>query len=65
MSIDFGELFAPAVAVSGVRLLAAMACELGLDMCHFDIEQAFVQSDLEENVYMRLPQQVAVGCQRR
>ena len=60
MSIDFGELFAPTVAVSSVRLLTAMACELDLDLCHFDIEQAFVQSDLEENVYMRLPQ----GCGR-
>ena len=61
MNIGFGELFAPTVvAVSSVRLLAAMACELYLELCHFDIEQAFVQSDLEENVYMRLPQ----GCGR-
>ena len=54
VNIDFGEFFAPTVAVSSVRLLTAMACELDLDLCHFDIEQAFVQSDLE-NVYMRLP----------
>ena len=60
VDIDFGELFAPTVAVSSVRLLTAMACELDLDLCHFDIEQAFVQSDLEENVFMRLPQ----GCDR-
>ena len=60
MNVDFGELFAPTVAVSSVRLLAALACELNLDLCHFDIEQAFVQSDLEEDVYMRLPQ----GCGR-
>ena len=33
-----------------------MACEWDLDLCHFDIEQAFVQSDLEENVFMSLPQ---------
>ena len=58
VNIDFGELFAPTVAASSVRLLTAMACELDLDLCHFDIEQAFVQSDLEENVSMRLPQ----GC---
>ena len=58
MNIDFGELFAPTVAVSNVRLLTPMACVLDLDLFHFDFEQAFVQSDLEENVYMRLPQ----GC---
>ena len=37
-NIDFGEFFAPTVAVSSVRLLTAMACELDLDVCHFDIE---------------------------
>ncbi|CAB1115707.1 unnamed protein product [Ectocarpus sp. CCAP 1310/34] len=57
-SIDFGELFAPTVSVSSVRLLAALACEQNLDLCHFDIQQAFVQSELEEDVFMRLPQ----GC---
>ena len=36
--------------------MAALACELNLDLCHFDIEQALLQSDLEEDVYMRLPQ---------
>ena len=55
-SIDFGELFAPTVSVSCVRLLAALACEQNLDLCHFDIQQAFVQSDLDEDVFMRLPQ---------
>ena len=35
-----------------------MACELGLDLCHFDVEQAFVQSPLDEDVYMQLPE----GC---
>ena len=37
-----------------IRLLAALACELDLDLCHFDAEQAFVQSDLDEVVYIRL-----------
>ena len=38
-----------------IRLLAALACELDLDLCHFDAEQAFVQSNLDEVVYIRLP----------
>ncbi|CAB1106485.1 unnamed protein product [Ectocarpus sp. CCAP 1310/34] len=59
-SIDFGELFAPTVSVSSVRLLAALACEQNLDLCHFDILQAFVQSELDEDVFMHLPQ----GCGR-
>ena len=52
--IDFFETFAPTPAASCFRLLGAIACELGLDLCHFDAEQAFVQSSLED-VFMRLP----------
>ena len=56
--IDYFETFAPTPAASCIRLLGAIACELDLDLCHFDAEQAFVQSTLEEDVFMRLPQ----GC---
>ena len=38
-----------------IRLLAALACELDLDLCHFDAKQAFVQSDLDEVVYICFP----------
>ena len=34
-----------------------IACECDLDLCHFDVDQAFVQSDLED-VFLRLPK----GC---
>ena len=56
--IDFGETFAPTVSSSCVRLLSAIACEYDLDLCHFDVDQAFVQSRLDENVFLRLPR----GC---
>ena len=56
--IDFGDLYAPSVASSSVRLLAALACEHDLELCHFDIDQAFVKADLAEDVHMRLPE----GC---
>ena len=43
-----------------MRLLSAIACELDLDVCHFDVEQAFVKSKLDEDVFLRLPK----GCDR-
>ena len=43
-----------------MRLLNAIARELGLDVCHFDVEQDFVQSKLDEDVFLRLPR----GCGR-
>ena len=54
--VDFGETFAPTVSNSCVRLLSAIACECDLHLCHFDVDQAFVQSDLEEDVFLRLPE---------
>ena len=53
--VDFGETCAPTVSSSCVRLQSAIACECELDLCHFDVDQAFVQSDLEEDVFLRLP----------
>ena len=38
--------------------MTALACEHHLELCHFDIDQAFVRADLAEDVYMRLPE----GC---
>ena len=43
-----------------MRVLSAIACELDLDVCHFDVEQAFVQSKLDEDVFLRLLR----GCGR-
>lgn len=39
-------------------MLGYVACELGLHLCHFDAEQAFVQFNLDGDVFMRLPR----GC---
>lgn len=37
VNIDFGEKKSLTVAVSIARLLTAIACDLNLDFCHFDI----------------------------
>ena len=55
--IDFFDTFSPCPSVMSIRLLAALACELDLDLCHFDAEQAFVQSDLDvSSVHSLAPQ---------
>ena len=53
--IDFFDTFSPCPSVMSIRLLPALACELDLDLCHFDAEQVFVQSDLDDVMYIRLP----------
>ena len=52
--VDFFETFAPTPAASCIRLLGAIACELDLDICHFDAEQDFAQSNLDKDVFMWL-----------
>ena len=56
--VGYFETYSPCPSVASIRLLAAIACELELDLDYFDAEQAFVQSELSEDVYMRLPK----GC---
>ena len=56
--VDYHETFAPTPAAPCIRLMAAIACELQLDLCHFDVQQAFFQADRTEVVLMRMPQ----GC---
>ena len=56
--VDFSETFSPTLSSFCVRLLRAIACECDLDLYHFDLGQAFVQSDLEIYVFLRLPK----GC---
>lgn len=45
-------------ASSCIRFLASIACDIDLDLCHFDAEQVCVQSELQEDNFMRLPE----GC---
>ena len=56
--VDYLEMFSPCPCVPSICLLTAIACELGLDRYHSDAEKAFVQSKLDEDVYLRMPQ----GC---
>lgn len=37
-----------------IRLLASIACEHYFDLFHFEAEQAFVQSELDEESFLRL-----------
>ena len=61
--VDFKEMFAPTVSSSCVRLLSAIGCECDLDLCHFDVDQAFVQSDVED-VFVDCRQGVVIFQER-
>ncbi|CAB1113542.1 unnamed protein product [Ectocarpus sp. CCAP 1310/34] len=57
--VDYLETFSPTANAASIRLLVALACKYDLEFLHFDIEQAFVQSELDHEVFMKLPP----GCE--
>lgn len=53
--IYYGETFPSTPASSYIRLIVGITCERDLDVCRFDTKQAFVQSEVEKDVFVRLP----------
>ena len=45
-------------------LLAAFANEYDLELCHFDVDQAFVRADLKEDVFLRFRKDVVSYLER-
>ncbi|CAN0486462.1 unnamed protein product, partial [Discosporangium mesarthrocarpum] len=55
LGVDYFETFAPAPPASTIRLLTAVANEQRLELIHFDVEQAFLHANIDEEVFVRLP----------
>ena len=55
--MDYLETFSPTANAAFQRLLVlvALACKYNLELLHWDIEQAFFQSELDHEVLMKLP----------
>jgi len=54
--IDFDEVFAPVVSFEAVRILLAVAALEGWEIHGMDVKSAFLHGDLEEEIYMELPE---------
>ena len=53
--VGYFETFAPTTSATFNRLVAAIGCKLDWDLRHLDVDQAFVQSELDTDNYFRLP----------
>jgi hypothetical protein len=58
--LDYLETFAPTVRMDTLRLFFAMVAKKNLDCWHFDIKNAFTESELREDIYLAPPQGVQV-----
>jgi hypothetical protein len=53
--VDYDAVFAPVVRMSTVRLFFSLVASQDLECHQIDIQNAFVQSDLQEEIYMQQP----------
>ena len=50
--IDYSETFSPVIKAPTIRVLFSLAVTFGWDIQQVDINNAFLNSDLTENVFM-------------
>lgn len=63
--VDYTETFSPVVRHTTLRLLFALSVKLGLEVSHLDVKTAFLNGDLEETIYMKMPEcykSSSAGC---
>jgi hypothetical protein len=53
--IDFNETFAPVARLGSIRLFMAIAVELGLQVHQLDFTSAYLNGEIEEEVFMEVP----------
>ncbi|SGZ12064.1 BQ5605_C028g10475 [Microbotryum silenes-dioicae] len=54
--IDFKEMFAPTAKFVSIRTLIALAAARGYHIIQADIDKAYLHGELEEELYMRVPE---------
>ena len=58
--VDYDETFSPVVTFESFRTLTAMSVKQGLKIHQMDVTTALLNGDLEEEVYLKQPEEFAV-----
>ena len=54
--IDFGETFALVAKMEAIRMILAYACSKRIKVYQMDVKSAFLNGELEEEVYIEQPE---------
>ena len=54
--VDYSEFFTLVARVETIRVLLAIAAQLGWSVHHLDMKSAFLNRDIEEDIYVKQPE---------
>ena len=53
--VDYGETFSSAMSLTSLRVLVCLAAHFGLRIGHIDVSTAYLNAQLDREIYMRAP----------
>lgn len=63
--VDYSETFAPVVRFSTLRIVLALSASFDLNVHHMDVSNAFLNADLTDEVYLKLPEGYRLSDQHK
>jgi len=54
--VDFDETYRPVIWLTSLRLLFAIAVQLGLMIHQMDVDPAFLHADIQAEIYIKPPE---------
>ena len=61
--LDFFDTYSPVTRITSIRILIAIAALRNLEIHQMDVKTAFLNGDLEEEIYMKQPEGYVVPGQ--
>ncbi|KAK4279046.1 hypothetical protein QN277_016809 [Acacia crassicarpa] len=63
--LDYFDTYSPVTRITSIRMLIALAALNGLELHQMDVKTAFLNGELEEEIYLEQPEGFVVSGQER